>query len=82
MDLQTSYELSYLENRPKPRQVPPWALKSKHEKSTIPFGDKTVQKESYKPPGVFIEIDAEHECPSGYSPQEVIREISKCTQIV
>lgn len=57
MDTNTVYKLSYQPVNTKQRINPPWALKSKYKKPTIPMDLSTIYAGSYRLPGKFIECD-------------------------
>lgn len=58
MDLETCHKLSFTTPHTKPREIPGWAMKPRFVKPLLPMDSNTIQKCSYRPPGVLIEIDA------------------------
>lgn len=55
MESNTSHSLSYLVNKTKPREIPPWARRANFEIPVDPMESETMQKISYPPPGFFVE---------------------------
>lgn len=62
MDLETCHKLSFQLPRTRPREIPLWAIKPRFVKPLLPVASDTVQKCSYRPPGVFVESNEKCDC--------------------
>lgn len=56
MDLETCHKLSFKSPHTRPREIPYWSLKPRFVKPTIPIDGDTIQRCSYRPPGVCVEV--------------------------
>lgn len=55
MDLGTCHKESFQSPHTKPREIPGWAVKPRFVKPSIPIDGETIQRCSYRPPGVYVE---------------------------
>lgn len=58
MDLETCHKQSFQSPHTKPRQIPEWAVKPRFVRPLLSIDSETIQKCSYRAPGVFVEICA------------------------
>ncbi|XP_011704463.1 PREDICTED: uncharacterized protein LOC105459849 [Wasmannia auropunctata] len=70
VDCETINKLSYQSWTPKPKEVLPWAQKSKYRAPEHPMVSDTVYHMSYPVPGHYVEDDSCAECPCPIDEQD------------